>query len=302
MLTAARAVFVVDTNLPTVYSETVGLDKTSELLRGLSAARRVVLTTSGWHEQAQLVGELLGVPGMDVLSGDGCVLKPAGDAPFRRAGFIRRNDGDVIVHLAVLSVSGIYVKGAGKEHDGPPNASANYFLNHRAAHKFHDQWRFSLEPNTDYATFAQRLLDMRVSEIYVLREGPGFAERFLGPDGNLSALVSGLDAHGRNVLRDTWLFTANPPAKAEAFARYAAELGLPAGGMVYVSLGEFDARLAALAHACAVPDALPDAGVPKGALRYSLKRPNAILPELLRLADAADAAATARRTRIVPTA
>lgn len=302
MHAAARSVFVIDTNLPTIYSETVGLDKTGELLRGLAARRRVLLTTSGWHEQAERIGELLGVPGMDVVSGDGCVLKPAGDAPFRRAGFVRKNDGDVIVHLAVMSVSGIYVKGASKSQDGPQNVSANYFLNHRAAHKFHDQWRFSLEPNADYATFARALDGMRVSEIYVLREGPGFAERFLGPDGNLSDLLAGLDARGRNVWRDTWLFTSRPPAKADAFLRYGAELGLPAGGAVYVSLGEFDPALAALAHARAVPDALPAAAAPKDALRFSLKRPQAILPALLEFADAADAAAAARRTRVVPTA
>lgn len=299
---SAKAVFVFDTNLPTIYGETVGLTKTNELLHGLMAQRRVLLTTSGWYEQAQRIAELLNIVDLDIIAGDGCVLKMIGDPSFYRTGFIKRNDGNVIVHLAVLSGSGLYIKGVDAKQENDSNVVTNYFLNHRTAHRFHEQWRFNLHPNTDYATLVSDLERMRVSEIYVLANYPGFNSRFLDAQHNMSPLVANLDACGRQIWRNTWLFTAQPPAKDTTFLRFAKTINLPAHDYIYISLGEYTPNLARDAYTCALPDNLQAPVNVPNALRFSVRQPQKVLNQLLQLADAADAAALARRTRSWPTA
>lgn len=130
-----KKLFILDTNLSLIYDERVDLEKFSKFLKKLTNEHRLLIITDGWYEQVLQICNVFDVDQVDIIAGNGAVLKRHDATAFQYFGFINKNDADLVLHLAIASHSGIIVKGMVKNYEHS-NVFLNYFLN------FHDLKNF----------------------------------------------------------------------------------------------------------------------------------------------------------------
>lgn len=232
-------VYILDTNLPSIYNENVNLRNAEELLHKLSNDTLTILSTNGWYEQANQICNLLGAENIDIVSGAGSCLKKHHEDIFHYEGFLNKHDVDLILHLAISSYSGVIVKGQLKNNPNS-NILLSYFLSIQSANQFKSIWKLDFSINNDYLSFERKLSEINVSEIYVYSSGANFNSKFLKIDNDFNDLIKECNLDIVHFLNNVYLFHAKSVSKFKTISKYLNELMIPLKDVTYVSLKEFD--------------------------------------------------------------
>lgn len=234
-----KKIFILDTNLSLIYGENVNLEKMSKFLKFLTEEHYVIITTNGWYEQGFQICELFQNNKIDIISGGGTCTKLATNSNYEYADFISKIDADLILHLAINSYSGVFIKGCELDNINS-NISLNYFLNFQDAKDFKGIWKLGFDLNNDYLSFKHKLTKIKISEIYVFGNNSNFNIKFLDSNNNANDLIKQRNFNMTKFLKHNYLFNSKICSKNNAVNKYLEKLGLHHEDIVYVSLGEID--------------------------------------------------------------
>lgn len=268
-------IYVLDTNLPTIYGENINLERISKVFRELSEKNKVIISTNGWHEQALQVCELFGTSKINIISGGGSCFKCHDQPNFEYSGFLNDTDVDLILHLAIASYSGIFVKGR-KKNDDNSNVLLNYFLNYQDAKEFKSIWKFNFKINNDYVLFEKELEEIDISEIYVYGNNQNFATKFLNENNNFNSLIEERHISGKCFFKDTYLFNARNVSKHDVISRYLEKLNLSTNDVIYISLGELENEGLNNYSQIILPRDADEKIIHSAALKYDVSKPDQI--------------------------
>ncbi|WP_033160272.1 MPN552 family protein [Mycoplasmoides alvi] len=233
--------YILDTNLPAIYSENVNLKNAEHLLRRLSNDTLTILSTNAWYDQAIQICQLLDIKNIDIVSGAGSCLKKHYDNHFFYESFLNKNDVDLILHLAVSSFSGVLVKGQWRDEPNS-NVLLNYFLSVQTANQFKSVWKLNFPINNDYLLFEKNLEKLDVSEIYVYSSGQSFNSKFLKNDNEPNDLIKECNLNIVHFFDNLYLFNSKTASKFKMISNYLDQLGIPLKDVTYISLKEFDSN------------------------------------------------------------
>lgn len=234
-----KKIFILDTNLSLVYGENVNLEKMSKFLKALTEEHHVIITTNGWYEQGFQICELFQNNKIDIISGGGACTKLAASPTYEYVDFISKIDADLILHLAINSYSGLFIKGCELDKINC-NLSLNYFLNFQDAKDFKGIWKLGFDLNNDYLSFERKLAKIKISEIYVFGNNSNFNAKFLDSNNNTNDLIKQRNINMTKFLRHNYLFNSKMCSKNNAVNKYLENLGLHSEDIIYISLGEID--------------------------------------------------------------
>lgn len=234
-----KKIFILDTNLSLVYGENVNLDKMSKFLKSLTEEHHVIIVTNGWYEQGFQICELFQNNKIDIISGGGACIKLASNPNYEYADFISKIDADLILHLAINSYSGLFIKGSELDNSNS-NVSLNYFLNFQDAKDFKGIWKLGFDLNNDYLSFERKMTKIKISEIYVFGNNSNFSAKFLDSSNNANDLIKQRNVNMTNFLKHNYLFNSKMCSKNNAVNKYLQKTGLKSEDIVYISLGEID--------------------------------------------------------------
>lgn len=234
-----KKIFILDTNLSLVYGENVNLEKMSKFLKALTEEHYVIITTNGWYEQGFQICELFQNNKIDIISGGGTCTKLAANSTYEYADFISKIDADLILHLAINSYSGLFIKGCESDNINS-NISLNYFLNFQDAKDFKGIWKLGFDLNNDYLSFKSKLSKIKISEIYVFGNNSNFNAKFLDSNNVINDLIRQRNVNMTKFLKHNYLFNSKICSKNNAVNKYLEKLGLHSEDIVYISLGEID--------------------------------------------------------------
>lgn len=275
-----KKLFILDTNLSLIYDERVDLEKFSKFLKKLTNEHLLLIITDGWYEQVLQICNVFDVDQVDIIAGNGAILKRHDATDFQYFGFINKNDVDLVLHLAIASHSGIIVKGMVKNYEHS-NVFLNYFLNFHDLKNFQRTWKFeNLSQNNDYFSFEKELLLLEISEIYVFKNNNNFATKFFEPDGTINNLLKERSLNIYEFLPKNFIFTKKGISKMLAVKTYLKTQALNWEDVVYISLGQMSGNDLDYYNEIILPFYADEAFKKSATYIYDPKEPQLILEHL----------------------
>lgn len=235
----SNKIYILDTNLSAIYSESIDFNGFAKLFKKLSEQNNVIITTNSWYEQGQKICELFNTNSIDIICGGGNCIKYSSSPSFEYIDFISKNHADLIFHLAITSYSGVLVKG--RQHgNNNINIMTNYFLNYQSAKRFKTVWKFDFDVNNDYVLFNKKISDLDISEIYVFGDNQYFHEKFFNEKNQLNTLLNETNLNVVKMSNNTILFNPQISSKFKLILKYVDKLSYLLNDVIYISLNELE--------------------------------------------------------------
>lgn len=159
---------IIDVDQHLVYDQGYDIDQLTKTIQELKAHFEILISSSSWFENIINFNNLikLGLNDISYLAANGACLRKKSDRKFYYESFFRKNDYDLINHLALIKQSGILLKGASSI-DSYDNLLATYFLNYNTIKQARMRWKDQIYWNNDYKSFNQAIQKMLINQIYL---------------------------------------------------------------------------------------------------------------------------------------
>ncbi|QMT98676.1 hypothetical protein H3143_00845 [Mycoplasma tullyi] len=179
---------IIDVDQHLVYDQGYDIDQLTKTIQELKEHFEILISSSSWFENIINFNNLikLGLNDISYLAANGACLRKKSDQKFYYEAFFKKNDYDLINHLALIKQSGILVKGASAI-DSYDNVLATYILNYNTIKQARMRWKDQIEWNNDYKSFDQEIQKMLINQIYLFNikewiNSPDFNQTILKHD------------------------------------------------------------------------------------------------------------------------
>ncbi|WP_027122343.1 MPN552 family protein [[Mycoplasma] imitans] len=159
---------IIDVNQRVIYDQGYDIDQLTRLINELKSNFEILVSSSSWFENIINFNNLtkLGLNDISYLTANGACIRKRSDLKFYYEAYLKKNDYDLINHLALIKQSGILIKGPSSV-DSYDNVMATYFLNYNTIKQARMRWKHQMHWNNDYKSFQQSIQRMLISQIYL---------------------------------------------------------------------------------------------------------------------------------------
>ncbi|QZX49285.1 hypothetical protein [Mycoplasma sp. E35C] len=159
---------IIDVDVRSIYDDGYDIDALTKVINDLKDRFEIIISSNSWYENILHFNNLvkLDVDDINILMANGACLRKKHDKKFYYESIFKKNDYDLINHLALIKQSGIVAKGLSNP-DSYDNLAASYFLNYNTIKQARQRWKHQMNWNNDYDSFNQQIKKMVISQIYL---------------------------------------------------------------------------------------------------------------------------------------